>query len=190
MRRTAALTSLLLILATGAAHAKECKGVSFPEHVQLDGIDLTLNGLGIRKATFLKVNVYVAALYVSQVSRDAKVLIESNGPDELILHFVHSVSADDLRKGWGEGFVQNSKDQLPVLKERIAMFYRWMSDVKTGQRLSFRHRPGVGIEVDVNGAVKGTIAGEDFARAIISIWLGAVPPNPELKSGLLGGDCG
>ena len=190
MKRTAALTSLLLILATGAAHAKECKGVILPDHVQLDGIDLTLNGLGIRKATFMKVNVYVAALYVSQASRDPKVLIESNGPEELILHFVHSVSADDLRKGWSEGFVQNSKDQLPVLKERIATLNGWMSDVKTGQRLSFRHRPGVGIEVDVNGAVKGTIAGEDFARAFISIWLGAMPPNPELKSGLLGGDCG
>jgi hypothetical protein len=48
----------------------------------------------------------------------------------------------------------------------------------------------VGIEVDVNGAVKGTIAGEDFARAFISIWLGAMPPNPELKSGLLAEDCG
>jgi len=189
MRRTAVLTSLLLTLATGAAHAAECKGVNFPDHVQLDGTELTLNGLGIRKATFLKVNVYVAALYVSRASHDPKVLVESNGPDELILHFVHSVSADDLRKGWSEGFVQNSKDQLPVLKERIATLNGRMSDVKTGQRLSFRHRPGVGIEVDVNGAVKGTIPGADFARAFISIWLGSVPPNPELKSGLLGGAC-
>jgi len=138
----------------------------------------------------MKVNVYVAALYVSQVSRDPKTLIESNGPDELILRFVHNVSADDLRKGWSEGFVQNSKDQLPVLRERIATLNGWMSDVKTGQRLSFRHRPGVGIEVDVNGAVKGMIAGEDFARAFISVWVGAAPPNPELTSGLLGGDCG
>jgi Chalcone isomerase-like len=189
MRRTMALTSLLLTLATGAAHAKECKGVDFPQRVQLDGIDLTLNGLGIRKATFMKVNVYVAALYVSRASRDAKVLIESNGPDELILQFVRNVGVDDLRKGWSEGFVQNSKDQLAVLKGRIATLNGWMSDVKTGQRLSFIRRPGVGIEVDVNGAMKGTIAGDDFARALFSIWLGALPPNPELKSGLLGGDC-
>jgi hypothetical protein len=114
MRRAAALTSLLLLmLTTGAAHAKECKGVTFAEHVQLDGVDLTLNGLGIRKATFLKVNVYVAALYVSQVSRDPKILIESNGPAELILHFVHSVSADDLRKGWSEGLSKTRKISFP-----------------------------------------------------------------------------
>jgi hypothetical protein len=86
---------------------------SFPQHVQLDGIDLTLNGLGIRKATFLKVNVYVAALYVSRASHDPKVLVESNGPDELILHFVHSVSADDLRKGWSEGLSKTRKISFP-----------------------------------------------------------------------------
>ncbi len=189
MRRNAVLTSLLLALATGAAHAKECKGVNFPEHVQLDGIDLTLNGLGIRKATFLKVNVYVAALYVGRSSRDSKVLIESNGPQELILHFVRNVDADDLTKAWSEGFARNSKDQLAALNARIATLNGWMSDVKTGQRLSFILRPGVGVQVDVNGAVKGTIEGEDFARAFVSIWLGAMPPNPELKSGLLGGGC-
>ncbi len=105
MRCTAVLMSLLLTLATGAAHAKECKGVNFPEHLQLDGVDLTLNGVGIRRATFMKVNVYVAALYVGRAAHDPKALIESNGPDELILHFVRSVGVDDLRKGWSEGFV-------------------------------------------------------------------------------------
>jgi len=190
MRRTAALASLLLALAMGAAHAKECNGVNFPEHLQLDGIDLTLNGLGTRKATFLKVNVYVAALYVSRPSHNPKTLIESSDPDELILQFVRSVGTDDLKKAWSEGFERNSKDQLVVLKGRIAMLNGWMSDLKTGQRLSFIHRPGVGLQVDVNGAVKGTIEGEDFARAFLSIWLGAMPPNTELKSGLLGGECG
>ena len=190
MRRTLALTTLLLTLATGVAHGKACKGVNFPEHAQVDGTDLTLNGLGMRKATFLKVNVYVAALYVTRPSRDPKVLVESNGPDELILHFVRSVGVDDLTKAWSEGFARNSKDQLAALKERIATLNGWMSDMKSGQRLTFIRRPGAGIQVDVNGTVKGTIEGDDFARAFVSIWLGATPPNPELKSGLLGGECG
>jgi hypothetical protein len=46
------------------------------------------------------------------------------------------------------------------------------------------------MQVDVNGAVKGAIAGDDFARAFMSIWLGENPQTPELKSGLLGGPCG
>jgi chalcone isomerase-like protein len=43
--------------------------------------------------------------------------------------------------------------------------------------------------VDVNGTVKGLIKGDDFATAFLSIWLGDHPPNPNLKSGLLGGAC-
>ena len=58
------------------------------------------------------------------------------------------------------------------------------------RHLIFTHKPGAGIQVDVNGTVKGTIPGDDFARAFLSIWLGAHPPNAGLKAGLLGGDCG
>jgi chalcone isomerase-like protein len=44
--------------------------------------------------------------------------------------------------------------------------------------------------IGANGAIKGIIKGDDFAKAFFSIWLGADPPNPEIKSGLLGGACG
>jgi len=179
----------LLGLASASAHAKECLSVSFPDRMRVDGSELTLNGLGVRKATFLKVNVYVAALYASKPSRDPKALVAASGPDELILHFVRNVGVDDLTKAWNEGFERNSKSQLPAFKERIAKLNGWMSDMKTGQRLSFIRRPGVGIEVAVDGAVKGTVEGDDFARALLSIWLGETPPNPELKQGLLGGEC-
>ncbi|MGH7167945.1 MAG: chalcone isomerase family protein, partial [Candidatus Methylomirabilales bacterium] len=81
-------------------------------------------------------------------------------------------------------------DRLPALKERIGKLKGWMADMKTGQRLTFTHKPGAGVEVDVNGTVKGTIEGDDFATAFLSIWLGAQPPNPGLKAGLLGGACG
>jgi hypothetical protein len=189
MTRALVLGSLLT-LATAVAHGKECLGVSFPDRMRLDSSELALNGLGVRKATFLKVNVYVAALYSQQASRDPKTLIAASGPDELILHFVRNVGIDDLTKAWNEGFERNSKPQLPAFKERIAKLNSWMSDMKTGQRLTFIRRPGAGIEVNVNGTVKGTIEGDDFARALLSIWLGETPPNPELKQGLLGGECG
>jgi hypothetical protein len=193
MRRPMAriLMPVLMVAAVGAgvAHGKECKGVNFPDQVQVEGSTLMLNGLGLRQATAFKVNVYVAALYVAKTSSDPNALLGSNTPSELILQFVRNVGADDLRKGWSEGFEKNTKDQLPALKERIAMLNAWMADVKTGERLSFVHKPGAGLQVDVNGTVKGTIRGDDFAKAFLSIWLGADPPNPEIKAGILGGAC-
>jgi hypothetical protein len=177
-------------LGTGVAEGKECKGVNFPDQAQVEGSNLTLNGLGLRQATALKINVYVGALYVAKTSSDPNALLGSNTPSELILQFVRNVGADDLRKGWSEGFEKNARNELPALKERIDMLNGWMADVKTGGRLTFVHRPGAGLQVDVNGTVKGTIKGDDFAKAFMSIWLGADPPNPELKAGMLGGACG
>jgi hypothetical protein len=181
---------VLATLGAGVAHGKTCNGVNFPDQMQVESGNLTLNGLGLRQATFLKVNVYVAALYVAKASGDANALLGADTPSELILQFVRDVGADDLRKGWSEGFEKNSTKALPALKDRIAMLNGWMADVKSGDRLTFIHKPGAGIEVNVNGAVKGAIKGDDFAKAFLSIWLGADPPNPEIKAGLLGGACG
>jgi hypothetical protein len=64
-----------------------------------------------------------------------------------------------------------------------------MPGVKTGQRLTFVTKPGAGVEVNVNGTVKGTINGDDLTKAFLSIWLGAFPPSSELKAGLLGDAC-
>ena len=64
MKRAVLLSCWLIGAMWGTAQARECKGVQFPEQLHVVGNDLSLNGLGMRKATFLKVNVYVGALYV------------------------------------------------------------------------------------------------------------------------------
>src|SRR5581483_1588860 len=160
MKRVLFIAGLLLTCGLEAAQARECQGVEFPEHVQLNGTALTLNGLGLRKATILKVKVYVGALYVTTPARDPRTLTDPGAPAELILHFVRNVGVGDLRNAWTEGFERAAKDQLPLLNARIAMLNSWMSDIKTGQRLVFVRQPGTGVQVSVNGVVKGTITGD------------------------------
>jgi hypothetical protein len=184
------LSALVVLgLSAGVANGKECAGVNFPDQAQVEGTNLTLNGLGLRLATMLKVKVYVAALYVAKTSNDPGAILGSSAPTELILQFVRDVGAADVRKGFDEGFEKNAKAQLPALKDRIAQLNGWITDVKSGQKLTFVHKPGTGVQVDVNGSVKGTIKGDDFFKAFLSIWLGD-PPNQEIKAGLLGGGCG
>jgi hypothetical protein len=190
MKGNLLLIGAIAVLSVGIAQGKECKGVNFPEQMQVDGNSLVLNGIGLRQATAFKVNVYVAALYVGKPSTEPNAILESAIPKELILQFVRDVSAADLSKGWNEGFEKNAKAQSAALKERIATLDGWMTDMKSGQRLTFAYKPGTGVQVDVNGAVKGILKGDDFAKAFFSIWLGADPPNPEIKTGLLGGACG
>ena len=62
-------------------------------------------------------------------------------------------------------------------------------DFKSGQTLTFKRDPAVGVNVDINGKGGSTIEGADFASALLAIWLGAKPPNDDLKTGLLGGAC-
>ena len=74
--RTILLPALVVAtLGTGAVQGKECKGVDFPDQAQVEGSSLTRNGLGLRQATALKVNVYVAALYAAKPSSDANALL-------------------------------------------------------------------------------------------------------------------
>jgi hypothetical protein len=189
MRCTMVLMSLALAAVGGSAYAKECRGVEFPDHVRIAGHELTLNGLGVRKATLFKVSVYVAALYVAKPAYEPDAILGSSDPVELTLHFVRSVDAGDLTNAWREGFARNPSVALPALQQRIATLNSWMTDVHTGQTMTFIRNPGTGIQVEVNGTVKGTLEGDDFAKAFLSIWFGPAPPNPDLKSGLLGGPC-
>jgi hypothetical protein len=185
-------------MAAGHCPAAICHGVSFPDSVRLQDVPLELNGLGVRKATFLRISVYVAALYAPRSAapggrwpiRDGRTLIDRGGPQELVLHFVRGVGVGDIRRAFEEGFEAVARGSARgSLAERIRTLEGWLEDMRDGESMRFLRIPGRGIELEIGGRGKGVIPGEDFAAALFSIWLGDHPPNPELKAGLLGGDC-
>jgi hypothetical protein len=185
-----ALTAVLLCPGpASAAVASACDGVSFPEQVQAQGETLTLNGLGLRKVTFFGIKVYVGALYLRHPTADAREILISREPAEIELRFVFHATAGQLRDAWKEGFEKSAPGQLASLQSRIAQLQSWMKGVGSGQRMTFLRMPGVGIRYSLDGTVQGTIPGDDFARAFLSIWLGSSPPSPQLRAGLLGGPC-
>jgi hypothetical protein len=171
------------------AFGADCLAVKVPDSVEAGGAALVLNGLGIRKATFLNVKVYVAGLYLPQKSGDAEKIIGAKQPWQLVLRFVRDVDASDIRDAWEEGFEKNAGNKLATLQPRIKTLNARMVDFKEGQYLSFTDDPAKGVVVDVNGASGAAIEGADFASALLSIWLGREPPNEDIKSGLLGGKC-
>ena len=179
----------LLALTLGVAQARQCDGVSFPEQVTVHGQTLQLNGLGIRKATFFRINVYVGALYLAHPSADAAAILATDQPYEIVLHFLWHVTTGQLREAWRDGFRQSAPAALPALRERIATLNGWMHGIGSGRSMAFVHLPGQGIEYLLNGVPQGSIPGEDFARAFLGIWLGAHPPGQALKAGLLGAPC-
>ena len=168
----------------------ECNGIGFPNHTQVQGTLLTLNGLGLRTVSTLKIRLYVAALYVAEPSNDPRSILDSSAPNEMIIQFIRGVSAMQLRKSLEEELAQNSPRRSPALEEGLQQLRSWAVDMKSGQRIIFIRTPGTGMEVEIDGTVKGSIAGDDFAKTFLSIWLGDNPQTPELKRGLLGAPCG
>jgi hypothetical protein len=175
-----------VLLVSGPAWGAERAGVQMPDRLNVRGHSLVLNGLGVREASVLHVDVYVAGLYVPQRSSDPSQILRSDEPKVLELEFVHDVRRDQMTKAWQEGFQKNAGPRLAELQPRIDRLNGWMVDLKKGDALGFTYVPGQGVEVRVGGATKGTIPGDDFALALFAIWLGPHPPNESLKAGLLG----
>jgi len=180
------LLPLFALLVSIPSLAGEKGGVTLPDHVTVAGKSLVLNGMGVREATIIKIDLYVAGLYLENKSQDGRSILASKGPKRLVLKFVRDVDQEDVQKSLTEGFRRNSASALPALHERIDRFNAWIPSMAKGESLAFSYLPTRGIEVNVNGSIKGIIAGDDFATALFSIWLGPHPPNPSLKSGLLG----
>ena len=189
MKRKLAAASVLLALGAASASGRECAGITFPDQIQVDGESLTLNGLGVRRASVFRVGVYVAALYLTEPSNDPHRILQSNTPSELVLQFIRRVSANEIRRSWEEGFAKNAPGHPPGLEIGLAQLISWVKDVKPGQRMTFIRIPGTGMQFDFDGAVKGMIEGDEFSKAFLSIWFGDIPQTPELKVGLLGGPC-
>jgi hypothetical protein len=185
MLKKSAAALVLFLAATAPVLAASRAGVTLPDTVQVDGKTLLLNGLGLREATFLKIDVYVAGLYVEKKSADPAALM-GPGPKQLRMHFVRGVGSADLVKNWQEGIARNVKGAAAdAVKERFERVYAVMADVAEGDEMVLTEIPEKGVTLSIKGKDLVTIPGDDFAKALWSIWLGT-PPNPELKEGLLG----
>ncbi len=184
----AAAVSAPVVLGT-PAFAAECRGVQFPDAAKAGEADLVLNGLGLRKATFLKVKVYVAGLYVPQKQSDAGQILGVDQAWRLALRFLRDVDGADIHDAFTEGFDKSTGGKAEALKPRIDAVNAFVPDFMEGDRMDFTHASGQGVALAVNDAPKGQVEGADFAAAMLGIWLGPEPPNDELKAGLLGGDC-
>lgn len=185
MRRMAALV-VVLVLAVPVLWAGELAGVTMEDEVTVGDATLTLNGMGLRKKLWVK--VYVAGLYLGTPATNAAEAIGEDGPKRVVMHFLTDKATKKKMDGaWIEGFEANSPATYGQLEERVRKFIDFFGDMKDGDVVEFTLIPGQGTAVDYNGTEVGTIDGDDFADALLLVWLGEKPPSDELKAGLLGG---
>ena len=183
------VAALLLLLAPFAVTAAEVEGVRIDDKTRVANAELTLNGAGLRKRAFFK--VYAMGLYVPQKSSNAAALLEQPGPKRVAIHMLRDVSADAFNEALADGIRANhaeadAKALEPRLKE-LGAIIGGVGEAKKGMAI-YLDWTGAETQVAIQGKPVGKpIAGEDFYRALLRVWLGDKPVQDDLKKSLLGG---
>jgi len=148
------------------ASAAEVSGVRVDPQARVAGVELALNGAGLRRL-FLA-NVYVIGLYMPERTNSADTAIEATGPKRIALTFLRDVTAQ-------------------ALVDALSAVMLPLRTAKAGDVVALDYLPGAGSQVVMNGrAVGQPIPGHDLYRALLRIWLGEPPVDNNLKRLLLG----
>jgi len=184
------LLMVISLLFSTTLYAIEVADLSIPDEVKPNGATerLTLNGAGIRSKFFFK--IYVAALYLPSPTSESEIIIATDQPNRVLMHFVYSeVEKEKLIDGWIDGFNNNiSKEEMKGVEGRLAKFNTLFETVVEGDQILLDYQPNKGTQVTIKGKVKGTIPGHDFNQALLRVWLGPEPVTSDLKEALLGGE--
>lgn len=170
------------------AAALEIGGIEVAETISSadNKTTLLLNGAGLREKFYI--DVYVGALYLPAKTTDAHAILSNEGPASVLMHILHSeISKQKLTDGWTDGLDANlSKDERQEIRPRLDAFNKLFTAAHKGDVLGIEYTPERGTEVRINGEWRGAVAGNDFFRALLKIWLGPNPVSKSLKQDMLG----
>jgi hypothetical protein len=178
------LLSLMLLVPT-LASAASLADVTLEDKITVNGQTLVLNGLGLRKKFFIK--VYVGGLYLQAKMSNPASILGSDTTRRMTMHFLYSVSKDQMCDAWEEGLSANVPNASAEVKSGFKTLCSWMEPIPKGNRLVLTYVPGTGTTVEVNGKAKGTLPGKATADAIVSTWIGPKPAmGDDFKNAVLG----
>ena len=185
MVRHGLIALVLVCLSAVPIFAGTLAGITLPDGMDMNGQQMLLNGMALRKKVVFK--VYVAGLYLQAKGQDGAKVLAADEARCTVMHFLRGVSANQVNEAWYDGLKDNTPNHTAELKKQFDELAALMEPLKNGDKLVFAYQPGVGTEVKVKGKVKGTLAGKAFADALFACWIGPKPgPGEKFKAGLLG----
>lgn len=180
---------VMVLLSIASASALEVAGVKLEESAKVGNASLQLNGAGLRTRLFFK--IYVGALYLPQKQADAAAILADGHERRVALHILHDLSSEKLFNAFYDAIEANHTEaELSALGAQIrqmAQIFDTVKEVKPGDTVMLDFLPGSGTQITVNGSARGTIAGAEFNRALMKVWLGDKPVQDDLKKAMLGG---
>jgi hypothetical protein len=185
-----AIIRLLLVAAFALpVQARTIEGQEFRERIELAGVSLHLNGVGLRQVAWFK--GYAAGLYLPARAGTPAQVLATVGPKRLQIRMLVDVDTEEFVKAFNRGIARNTPAaELPALAERMREFdriVRAIGKVKKNDVIDLDSLPGRGLVLALNGRPRGEpIAGDDLYAALLRIFVGVKPVDAGLKEGLLG----
>lgn len=164
----------------------------FPEEVKIsegaNSFILKKTGSATRKKFIVK--VYHVAGYIQKdaLGKNGQEVVQNYLDDkyakELIMHFVHDVGSEQLKKTYMEGFSKViPAASFPKYDQNIHYFLNFFKDdIKSGDQMVIRVFPHGNVEVLLNDKQIGNIKDESFAKALLTIWFG---PESSMREDLV-----
>jgi long-chain acyl-CoA synthetase len=184
------LPVVLSLLMGTPVTAVEVNGATLPERVHRDGggPELVLNGAGIRVIALF--NVYVAAFYLPATSVDGEAILRAHPSSRLYFHLLRNLTVGELKTAI-TGTLRDTLTPAQALPlesrmQQLDGIFATMHTLKEGSTFVIGYQPGIGTTFQIDGAVKGRIAGADFNAALLRIWIGDRPRDAHLRNALLG----
>jgi Chalcone isomerase-like len=192
LRRRLLCVAAAAALAPGVRAAPPIKveGYTFAGQARLADTTLELNGAGYRAVAWLK--GYAAGLYLPRRATTPAQVLAMPGPKRLQLRMLQDVETEEFVKAFDKGIARNTPAaDVTRLAERMARFdaqLRALRKVAKRDVVDLDFVPGTGLQMSVNGKPRGEpLPGDDLYAALLRIFIGDKPTDPELKVGLLGG---
>lgn len=191
-RRSAAALLLagLLALHLPARADTQLEGQTFASQLSLAGTELQLNGVGLRAVAWLK--AYAAGLYLPKRTRLAGEALDMSGPKRVQLRMLLDGPSQEFVKALDRGVARNSSEsEFAAMRERLARLTQAIAalgKVRKGDVIDLDYDPRRGMAFSHNGRLLGEVVdGHDLYPAVLKIFIGDKPVDPEMKIGLLGG---
>lgn len=179
------VTLLFATLFSLSVSAVTIDGITFNDTTSVNSKELVLNGIGIRKATILKIKVYYGALYLAQKAQTSEAFLNDSEPKQIVMHFVRNVNVKDLKQTYKDAFTAANKETHASMAATFEQFNaQFEKNMQKGERMIFTFTTeGVSLKIgDTQGA---TIGDDNFAKAILRMWF-VNPQDQGLTDGLLG----
>ncbi len=185
--------SVLLTFLSWNANALEVAGVKVPEKVQSGEQSLVLNGAGSRLMAGV-IDVYVIALYLPENKHTVAEILAEESSKNVTIWFLTPLGVkvtseqllDATHKLMSENMSAEELKKLDSSWKKFTVFFDNIKEFKKEDRLSLGYQPSNGMRVSLNGKEIGRVAGAEFMRAFLMVWLGDHPAQTDLKDKLLG----